>query len=1531
MICWLLLLLPMFMAAQSTGVNFEKIPIERNGVASSGVIAVIQDQKGYIWISCNLGLAKYDGYEFKWYDNIPDDSTSWNGMRVESIYVDHSGVLWLGGWEGLSRYQSDCDCFFNYDFSTYGLSQLGGLGAHSVQAITGDKDHNLWIGVQGGGLFRYERENDRFTRFLDDPEDPNSLTQDIVRELLVDRNNTIWVGTGYGEAEDGGGLIRFDLATGKAKRFLHNPDDPNSLIDNRISALLETQDGRILVGTWQSGLHEYNAEKETFNRLILDPSHPNRLHAPIGDIVKDWNSVPFVKILHQDQNGGLWVGTIGVGINHFDGTTNKLTYYTHDPATSDGISNLLFWSFYEDRQGQLWLSNLGPNGGLYKLDPSARKFTLYSELPSVRSIIESTKEPGIIWMAVPDKGLIRMNSKTGEITVFQHDKNDDRSITQNNTRGLYEDRNGIIWIGFGSGFVGNEPGDGGLDRLDTQTGAFTHYSIVREKAPEFNYSVYNMLEDQEGVLWLTTGSGGLFRSDKNKENFKPYEFSTNNSESTRTVIYMIHEDASGTLWTGDTADESDTILYQYDRQKDRFVSFLQGYKPTNIFEDKNGWFWIAVWGEGVLHLNPDDGSFTQYTTEDGLISNNGVYMIEDKTGNFWSADRNGLSKFDAKTNRFVSDGFPRDAFYQSGLKGGDGRLYFGGEKGLYAFYPDQVNGNPFPPDIALTSLRISGEPYAIGNHLSLSYDQNDFNIEYVGLHFTNPSNNKYQYKMVPFDDDWIDAGKQRTARYTNLNPGAYTFQVKAANSDGVWNEEGASIQFVIEPPWWQTWWAYCLYIVLAAAVVWWFVQSQRKKVREQQKELAKERQLSRRLQQVDKLKDQFLANTSHELRTPLHGIIGLSETLYEQTADEEQRKNISLVITSGKRLTNLVNDILDFSKLKTHEIALNLKPVDLRSITEIVLKMSEGLIGGKNLQLNNEINKDIPAVQADEDRLQQILLNLLGNAIKFTEEGKIIVSAKQKGENEIEIFVRDTGIGIPKEKIDHIFQSFEQGDASTQRSYGGTGLGLTITKRLVELHGGTIRVQSEIGKGSTFSITLPIAQEKAIPLQAGERTEKLASLQSFAPKNDEAPRVNSITKGDVLENKFHLLVVDDDPVNQQVMSNYLSDSDFLITQAMNGKDALAILQSGQKIDMVLLDVMMPGMSGYEVCQEIRKIFMPNELPILMITAKNQVGDLVEAFNIKANDYLVKPISKKELLARIGTHLNLLHINQSYSRFVPKEFFKVLGKENILDVRLGDQIEEEVTVMFTDIRSYTSLSESMSVSENFKFLNSYLKKAVPIINSNNGLVQSFLGDGIMALFLDKVEDAIWSSIAFQKMVTEYSMSRIKKGRQPLKVGIGLHSGSLMLGIIGNENRMDVNVVSDTVNTASRMEGLTKYFGASVLISHDAYNRIDNPEQFNHRYIGKVQVKGKQKALKVYDFFDGESDKNRELKIKTKALFDQAMQQFSNKDFETAASSFEKVIALNPADLTAQLYQKKVASLIADGVAKDWTEVEIMGGK
>ena len=677
--------------------------------------------------------------------------------------------------------------------------------------------------------------------------------------------------------------------------------------------------------------------------------------------------------------------------------------------------------------------------------------------------------------------------------------------------------------------------------------------------------------------------------------------------------------------------------------------------------------------------------------------------------------------------------------------------------------------------------------------------------------------------------------------------------------------------------------------------------------------------ISNKLRKVDRLKDEFLANTSHELRTPLNGIIGITESLYEDPegiSKKEIKNNLSMVIASGKRLASLVDSILDYSKLKTENLEIKKKPVDLRSLVNVVLGMSRPMVQRQAVILVNDIPENMPLIEADENRMQQILYNLVGNAIKFTDKGNITVSAKVMDEF-AEIEVRDEGIGIEEDKLESIFDSYEQVDQDINREYIGTGLGLTITKRLVELHNGTIEARSKPGEGSSFIFTIPLSL-----------MESTSWVQSQLVEEEEEEYIPSAIN---VENaQYNILVVDDEPINRQVLANHLKGEAYSLEMADNGIDALKILET-KRFDLVLLDVMMPKMSGFEVCMKLRERFTLSQLPVIFITAKDQITDLVEGLRYGGNDYIAKPFSKQEFIARIKTHLNLFKINDSYSRFVPYEFLQSLGKESIMEVNLGDQAEKEVTIVFSDIRDYTTLSEGMTPKENFEFLNAFLSKLGPVIRQHRGFVMQYLGDGLMSIFVHSPLDAVNASVQMLSEIEDYNVARGLKSRKEIKMGIGLHTGKLMLGVIGDEHRMDVNVVSDSVNTASRMEGLTKYYGASIIVSEDTFNQLETREGIHARFVGLVKVKGKTKPLKIFEVLDGSSDQEIQLKIDTIDTFEQGLKHYFERDFINAANEFKKVTTANPGDVSAQKYLELSAKYMVEDVPDSWTGVEVMSIK
>lgn len=679
------------------------------------------------------------------------------------------------------------------------------------------------------------------------------------------------------------------------------------------------------------------------------------------------------------------------------------------------------------------------------------------------------------------------------------------------------------------------------------------------------------------------------------------------------------------------------------------------------------------------------------------------------------------------------------------------------------------------------------------------------------------------------------------------------------------------------------------------------------------------------IKKADKLKDDFLANTSHELRTPLNGIIGIAESLVDGTLgplSDSAINNLSMIVSSGKRLSSLINDILDFSKLKEGELILQKRPVNIKRHIEVVCLLSKPLITGKDLKLFASIPEGISNVIADQNRLQQILFNLVGNAIKFTHAGEICISAETVGEF-VKISIIDTGIGIPEDHLNDIFKSFEQIDASISREYGGTGLGLSITKHLVELHGGDIKVESHINKGSIFSFTLPLSLEEAVDTTTNK---EISSIDLVPNVSNETLEIPTKSKSDIT-----ILIVDDELINLQVLINHLSISEYQVLQARSGEEALQYCWSKSPPDLILLDIMMPKMNGYEVCQKIRETMPANELPVILLTAKNQVSDLIDGFDSGANDYITKPFSKGELLTRIKTHLELSKINIAYSHFVPHEFLQILHKASIIDLQLGDQIQKDMTIMFSDIRDFTTISEKLKPKETFDFLNTYLEKVVPVIRSHGGFIDKYIGDAILALFPGKIEEVIKTSIHMQREIEVFNQEREDNNLVPISAGIGLHTGNLILGTIGEKSRMEATVISDAVNLASRIEGLTKLYSAPVLISESIYNSLTDKEEYNFRFIGKIKVKGKSNAIAVYEVLDGNIDEQMRLKIDNTETFKTGLDLYYKRDFAEAAVYFNNVLKKNPKDKAAEIYRERSASFLLNPPPIDWDGIETLNIK
>ena len=441
-----------------------------------------------------------------------------------------------------------------------------------------------------------------------------------------------------------------------------------------------------------------------------------------------------------------------------------------------------------------------------------------------------------------------------------------------------------------------------------------------------------------------------------------------------------------------------------------------------------------------------------------------------------------------------------------------------------------------------------------------------------------------------------------------------------------------------------------------------------------------------------------------------------------------------------------------------------------------------------------------------------------------------------------------------------------------------------------------------------------------------------------------------------------ILLVDDNPTNLQLLFETLDGRGFKLLVAKDGNSALAIARKVRP-NLILLDIMMPEIDGYEVCRQLKADPALAEIPVIFLSALTDTKDKVQGLDMGAVDYITKPFQPDEVIARVNTHLTvyrlkkaldeknkelqeandyleervkirtaqLVQLNTAYQRFVPREFLSLLKKESILDVKLGDQTAQQMTVLFSDIRGWTTLSEEMTAQESFNFINAFLNRVSPVINAHRGFIDNFQGDGLMALFPETADDGVQAAIAMHAAVSEYNNDRRKKGFQPIGIGVGLHIGDLMLGIIGHEERMQGTVVADAVNLASRLEGLTRVYGSSISISEPTLSQLKDPDSYKHRFVDKVQVKGKKDPVSVHEVFDSDPPEVIELKEQTKNDFEQGLRLYYDRKFSEASVQFNRVLEKHPGDRAARIYLKRSANYMVNGVPEDWTGVEILTQK
>ena len=1213
------------------------------GLSSNNQRCIIQDKEGFIWIGTGDGLNRFDGRTFKVYRKIQDDTSSLRSNVINCLFTDSKGILWVGTYQGgLSRYNKEKDNFCTY---TANINDTTALFNNDINAIAEDKLHRLWVGTSFGlHLFNPQINGfTHFTSFKGNQPVSNTIQYDHLCKIAAD-NDIVWI------TYTAGILTALNSSNMTFKHYRLFNVSSHQTADFSVNSLV-VDNNLIWISTWSKGIWIFNKTtgtcspytkeqrkyinfvfKDNKDRLWYSPESKGlilidgkkEVHYQFDDFDRYSLSSNSLANIFQDIQGNIWLASKQGDLNYFI-LDNPFYSWYKNPNSIQGLTNNLITTVMEDSKRRIWVGY--QDGGIDILDSKNVNPRIHingdqsTQLGpgAVMNIFESNH--GTIWIGKYLDGLKKYNETTKSFSSFQHDEDNDNSIAGNDVRYISEDSHGNLWIAIHGG---------GVDTFNPATKVFVHH-----------------------------------KSDPNNP-------STTISKDWTFIAKCDKED---NIWVGTIAGVS--VLSEKSMLVKHYQSLSkEGYNLSNnmvktIFFDSKGFVWFGTI-DGLNKLDPQNNTIKKYFTKDGLPSNVISDILEDNHYNLWISTTRGLSKFSPEKETFknysIHDGLVTDDFNTfASFKIPTGEMYFGGRDGLNRFHPDSIKINKFIPPVYLTDFKLFNQSVPVFNdnnvkefslpqqiifckEITLAYNQNVINVEFVALNYLNLENNQYKYMLKGFEKNWTLPGHKRDVTYTNLQQGEYTFKVRASNNDGIWNTEGASLKIIVRPPFWRTYWAYAFYFFFALFLLYLF----RKLIlheAEIQRTVEFEQHEIHKLQEMDALKMQFFSNVSHEFRSPLTLIVGPIEYLLRTTNDEMVKMQLNLVYRNTNRLLRLINQLMDFRKIEEDKLELNLTKNDVVHFIKEIVDAFDQEAKQRNIDFTFTCSHTSSDIWFDADKLDKIVYNLLSNAFKYTpDHGRIAVildfheersiGSKQNTEKHHSgktfiITIKDSGIGIPKDAQPRIFDRFYQ--VKNRLTTQGTGIGLSLTLELVTLHKGTISVESSENHGSEFSVILPLWKEEN-ELSHLSFIQKNIGVHNYGNEKEISIEENAGST-DISKNRIkdstklpRILIIEDNTDMRLFIKSELKDG-YNVIEAHNG--TLGLDKAYEKMpDAIICDVMMSGMDGYEVCRTLKHDERTSHIPIVLLTGRSSEQHTIEGLESGADDYVTKPFSSAILRVRI---------------------------------------------------------------------------------------------------------------------------------------------------------------------------------------------------------------------------------------------------------------------------------------------------------